>query len=635
MSADPQYCDSLRELLAQHVRNDATVRVQLRKQLEADGAVFAEAAVEILADAAVDSVAEQCLLSVFVAQGNLMSVLYDVHKRKPGRAERLAREAQRVDSGFAIEIVRRITSAASPQANLEGEDLVFLLQMANATNSLASVAASLRWLCESSAPRVRATAAVFGAGQPNGKLIVDRLAGDSDARVRANVVEALWSAPPAVARPYFLAGQLDHHHRVRANALVGLYKNGEIGSLQNTARMAASPAPLSRAAARWAISQMDDPRLHHMWAKLSDGTPPYEGRQAGIVALPAGRDSLDFHLIGALAAPDGRMQVRFTALALDSGASADLEDLAIQSWWNGEPVLNYEIVRHESPNVAVSLGLPVPAGEWSAETLLQDPLAARLQALPQGDVRACTLYTPSRDVSARKTAGDVLNLRAAPGDLGLRIARLPARSLSAASLHQDLQTACLAQSWFEDPASLARELGALQARLTLDKHILVRLEGHAAMHSDREMLSLAVNLCRETGQRLHAIAAASVTDSDLQPWAAAVRATDGFLVREAAWEARGSASKWLYAAMKKHYTLVVELPGAPGELRIDLRGSAGQAGWSGRLDPQALRGSNEPGAAPAFSDHQAAEPEPNSLEAFAEALLRANRAKRPRATSAV
>ncbi len=50
---------------------------------------------------------------------------------------------------------------------------------------------------------------------------------DTDARVRANLIESLWNIDSRSARDIFRAAMWDTHHRVRTNALLGLYFMGE------------------------------------------------------------------------------------------------------------------------------------------------------------------------------------------------------------------------------------------------------------------------------------------------------------------------------------------------------------------------------------------------------------------------
>ena len=83
--------------------------------------------------------------------------------------------------------------------------------------------------------------------RPNGQHIDHHMQGH-DARVRANVIEALWSANLPGAAELFNAAASDPDHRVAANALVGLYRLGDQSALPRIIELSKSPNARLRSA---------------------------------------------------------------------------------------------------------------------------------------------------------------------------------------------------------------------------------------------------------------------------------------------------------------------------------------------------------------------------------------------------
>ena len=104
--------------------------------------------------------------------------------------------------------------------------------------------------------------------RPNRSLI-DRQLESPDARVRANAVEALWSAPQGSAIRLFQEALADDNHRVVVNALVGLYHHKDETYYERMVALAAHPEPRFRAALAWALGQLHEPRLLPLLQKLT------------------------------------------------------------------------------------------------------------------------------------------------------------------------------------------------------------------------------------------------------------------------------------------------------------------------------------------------------------------------------
>jgi HEAT repeat protein len=100
------------------------------------------------------------------------------------------------------------------------------------------------------------------------KSFVDKRLEDEDARVRANAVESLLGLNPGLVRPLLHHASFDRNHRVRMNALLGLYMMGEPGVAQALIKQAASRSPVVRAAAAWAMGQTRSAEFQEMLTTL-------------------------------------------------------------------------------------------------------------------------------------------------------------------------------------------------------------------------------------------------------------------------------------------------------------------------------------------------------------------------------
>lgn len=89
-----------------------------------------------------------------------------------------------------------------------------------------------------------------------------------DPRIRANLIEGLWHAQSPAAQELLREAVGDAHHRVVANALVGLHYLGEEDALTHLQEMTEHPSPAFRAAAAWALGHTRDRRALPALTKL-------------------------------------------------------------------------------------------------------------------------------------------------------------------------------------------------------------------------------------------------------------------------------------------------------------------------------------------------------------------------------
>lgn len=109
--------------------------------------------------------------------------------------------------------------------------------------------------------RIRSKAALLLArANGNPTLVYQRFARETDARVRANLIEGLWKVDAPGKAEVLWKAVNDSNHRVVANALVGLCEMGESKAAEQLEEFTRHPSEAMRAAAAWAMGEALNPR---------------------------------------------------------------------------------------------------------------------------------------------------------------------------------------------------------------------------------------------------------------------------------------------------------------------------------------------------------------------------------------
>ncbi len=234
---------------------------------------------------------------------------------------------------------------------------------------------------------------------------------DPDPRLRASIVEYLWTSAEPVARLVFEEALRDPQPRVRANGLVGLYRLGDPRALAGLARMAGSPQALHRAVARWAMEVIQDPRLEPLLAKLQTEPGHSAGqREPGYAGQKAGKRRLRLWVVRMdwTAAQKLRTFVSIRQVDVEPLAPG-LRPLDLRAWVDGAPVLEYTVSRPPPPErLAVGLVLPLSLRAASERTPGIRESLDQLMTLPDGEWRAVGFYRSglfTRNTDSRPAPG--------------------------------------------------------------------------------------------------------------------------------------------------------------------------------------------------------------------------------------
>ena len=111
-------------------------------------------------------------------------------------------------------------------------------------------------LLSSSDDRVRSKAAAIYGRTCQKAEWVHKWLQQTDARVRANVVESLWGLDSEPVRAVLKEASRDRHHRVAVNALIGLHLSGAADATASLHKMAGSTDAMARAAAAFAMGRI-------------------------------------------------------------------------------------------------------------------------------------------------------------------------------------------------------------------------------------------------------------------------------------------------------------------------------------------------------------------------------------------
>lgn len=179
----------------------------------------------------------------------------------------VAKKMMHIDPLFDVRIASKLrkldeTGATDTRAVERG------LHILDAISPGTRIVFALNRLMGSADKRLRPIAAfVLAKRVQNSKKWADTYMHEADPQVRANIIQALWEADSPIIPALLRRAADDPHHRVAANAVLGLYKRKEPDAVTLLAAMASHPLPNFRLAALWAIGQTGDAHFTEILAR--------------------------------------------------------------------------------------------------------------------------------------------------------------------------------------------------------------------------------------------------------------------------------------------------------------------------------------------------------------------------------
>ena len=256
-AARPQRDDQIAGLihvLAAFAAHSAGSAAAMRAMQKNDPGRFAHAAVRLLGSAQASHGLK--VMAHFVAlDGQIIDTLLLNDRIPLSEAVTATRRISEAEPLFPIRMIRKVLEdftrgCPAPTA------LRLLELIDNATSSYSKLTPFLIRFVQHPSKQVRSKSVLLlGRGNLNLKRTLEFLS-SSEARVRANAVESLWDHKDTEAHRILVAWSQDPNSRVVVNALVGLCRMGDPGSLARLIALADSEDPVTRAGAAWGMGQM-------------------------------------------------------------------------------------------------------------------------------------------------------------------------------------------------------------------------------------------------------------------------------------------------------------------------------------------------------------------------------------------
>jgi HEAT repeat protein len=159
---------------------------------------------------------------------------------------------------FEVEVFRYLNrQLEKPKVDVEIVERA--LEVITAIAPVARLHGALRSTLSHDDARVRSKAAVAVGRCVADLPLLNRLLTDSDARVRANTLEALWHMRTPEIEAIFVKCLSDPHHRTVANAIYGLYLIDSKKYFTRVCSLIEHPQAGHRASGAWLLGKIREP----------------------------------------------------------------------------------------------------------------------------------------------------------------------------------------------------------------------------------------------------------------------------------------------------------------------------------------------------------------------------------------
>jgi hypothetical protein len=413
----------------------------IRDMLEKDRRSFCSAAVEILREQD-QSRGAQYLITTLVGKNLLLEALTDPALTQQ-QAVAVARAASTSCSMVDVTLAKHLVdSVVRGRNSANSADLHRLMEILCEISNGTRILPSLMTLARQQNPHLQSKAVLMiGRANRSVKWVQTRLA-DPDPRVRASAVEALWGIDTAESRELLENAARDPNNRVAGNALLGLYRFGDLASARALLKIAEHESWRFRATAAWTMGQTGDPRFTKTLARLMGEpngpvrTRAFEalGRIRSAVALA--RQGVEWRVSGRVY-PDAhngwrRLQVNVTSA--DGREQIKLLPTHFLIVEGGQPVFDYEVEDRPAPEtLALAFVLPRTTDPGDAPGN-QGALAALRWKRPS-DLWSCAAYLPVRKDPQTSLAGEIITVPTT-GTEGLPLAYTCDPEIAAASFRK-------------------------------------------------------------------------------------------------------------------------------------------------------------------------------------------------------
>ncbi len=208
-------------------------------------------------------------VATLLTTNDVLQTLLEVYCQSKEEAIARARKLALSDIRFDANLLHCFTN--QEDRKWSDEALLIGLDILDAVSERDRLVLGVMTFLKHANPKVRSKAALFiSRRRPNLTWIAD-LTTQSDARVRANIIEGLYGIKEDFIARLFRKHVNDPDNRVAGNAILGLYRLGDADSILLIDDLAKHENPKFRVTSAWCMGQTGDPRFANaLVSQLSD-----------------------------------------------------------------------------------------------------------------------------------------------------------------------------------------------------------------------------------------------------------------------------------------------------------------------------------------------------------------------------
>jgi HEAT repeat protein len=220
----------------------------------------------------------KCLIAVALSAGLIEHILAlhpESREAALGLAKRVSASKPRFDAHL-LEFLKRPISALSE----EGAALWIGIDILNEISMDDSLVPGILKLVKHPNAKVRSKAALFIGSRAQNLAWVGSLTEEHDPRVRANIIESLYSSDSEFVPHIFRSNVDDSNCRVAGNAVLGLYLLGDPTSILHIHQFVKHPEARFRNTGAWLMGKTRNPRFSAALSELMTDPDELVRRQA-------------------------------------------------------------------------------------------------------------------------------------------------------------------------------------------------------------------------------------------------------------------------------------------------------------------------------------------------------------------
>lgn len=257
---------ALAALVRDFDRDVITNRKGITEFLQNEPELFYLIAIEIL-KRDVDSRAAQYMVALLLHDNLLFRALCDPALDRE-RATDVARQAHLGDRSVDVKLASELADAGTADSGIAPGMAERLLEIIDHISDGKRILPSLLLMLNTGNPFLLSKAVLMIGRSGKSLTWIGKRLQETDTRVRANAIEAMWGIDTPEARELLQWATRDTNNRVAGNARVGLYRLGEISPLAELITMAVHASAVFRSTAAWAMGATGDPRFSEVLGRM-------------------------------------------------------------------------------------------------------------------------------------------------------------------------------------------------------------------------------------------------------------------------------------------------------------------------------------------------------------------------------